>query len=138
MCHNRRDISDPMNRESSVSDREPVAIDPCHFAGVGAVTIGDHHISPTLDIGIPLSSVDHPHYTSYVVSSVRATDDLEVVSTLPSLKGHAQSDWCAPFDIEAIKPRSTRFETANSIQPAPAAQPLYVIPAFSLLHITFI
>jgi len=136
VCHNQRDISDPMNRESSVSDREPVAMGAHHFAGAGAITIGDYYISPTVDIGIHLSSVDDLHHTSHVVSSIRATDDLEVVSTFPSLKGHAQSDWRPPFDIEASKPRSAQFEPANSIQLAPVAQPLYVFSSYPSLFIT--
>lgn len=132
MYHNRRDISDSMNRASSVSDREPIAMRSCCLSGVGTMTIGGHRISQTMDIGIPLSSADHLHHISHVVSSIRATNDLEVASTLPSLEGHAQPGWRPPFDIEASEPRST--ESANSIQLAPVAHPSRVIPAFSLLH----
>ena len=95
MYHNRRDISDPMNQESSVSDCKPIALGVRHISGVGAITIGDHRTSPTVDIDIPLSSVDYLYHASYVVSSIQAADDLEVVSTLPSLEGRAQSDWRA-------------------------------------------
>jgi len=136
MCHNRRDISDPMNRESSVLNCEPVVMGAHHFAGVGAVTIGDHYISPMVDIGIHLSSVDDLHHTSHVFSSIRAADDLEVVSTLPSLEGHVQSDWHPPSDIEASRPRSAQLEPANSIQLAPVAQPLYVFLSYPSLSIT--
>lgn len=134
ICSRDVDFEHPMNQESSVSDREPVAVGARHFTGVGAITTSDYHISPTVDVGMSLSCVGHLHHTSHVVSSIRATDDLEVVPTLPStLEGHAQPDWRPPFDIEASEPRSTRFEPANSIQLASVAQPFLEVVGASIL-----
>ena len=119
-----------MNQEPSVSDREPIAMGACHVSGVETITIGDHHISQMIDIGIPLSSIDHLHHTSHAVSFIRAIDDLEVVFTPPLLDGYAQSDWHPLFDNEASRPRSTQFEPANPISLASEAQSLYVFSSY--------